>query len=183
MSLKDLTMENHKKAERAAFVRRLMKKELTINQYYIYLCNQAIMYAKLEFLAEKAGVLVGIEDIERTYKMIADIQALKSEYPFSKFKIYDATTTYIDYLETLKDDPHALLAHVYVRHMGDLSGGQIIKKYLPGPATHYDFDCDVDDLKERVRAKLDDSLADEANKCFDAIQEIFQEMELDFSAM
>jgi len=30
------------------------------------------------------------------------------------------------------DDPHKVMAHVYVRHMGDLSGGQMIKKKIPG---------------------------------------------------
>ena len=26
------------------------------------------------------------------------------------------------------DDPEKLMAHIYVRHMGDLSGGQMIKE-------------------------------------------------------
>ena len=32
-----------------------------------------------------------------------------------------------------------LYAHVYVRHMGDLSGGQMIRKKTPGPNRYYIF--------------------------------------------
>ena len=32
-----------------------------------------------------------------------------------------------------------LYAHIYVRHMGDLSGGQMIMKKTPGPNRYYRF--------------------------------------------
>jgi heme oxygenase len=185
MSLKELTIENHKKSERAVFVRRLLKKELTLEQYYIFLYNQAAMYSVLEGYAEKAGILDGIRDIKRATIMFEDINSMDvaGSRPVPGNWFLQASEKYIDYLETIKDDPAALMAHIYVRHMGDLSGGQIIKTYVPGPATHYDFKCDVDELKERVRVKLDDSLADEANRCFTSIQEIFEELEEYFCNM
>ena len=61
----------------------------------------------------------------------------------------------------------AVLAHLYVWHMGDLYGGQMIKRVLPNiPHESLDF-VDADLLKERLRAKLTDDLGDEANVAFD----------------
>jgi heme oxygenase len=68
------------------------------------------------------------------------------------------------------------MAHVYVRHMGDLSGGQMIAKRVPGKGRMYQFDKGHDELKEMVRAKLDDSMADEAKLCFDFATKMFQEL-------
>ena len=65
--------------------------------------------------------------------------------------------------------------------MGDLSGGQIIKRYVPGSGTYYDFSEDVNVLKEKLRSKLNDLMAEEANKCFDMIYEMFEELEENFN--
>jgi heme oxygenase len=73
----------------------------------------------------------------------------------------------IDYQKYILDlEPGKVLAHLYVWHMGDLFGGQMIKKVLPPPHRNLDFK-EVDDLKVKIRAKLDDSLADEANCAFE----------------
>ena len=66
---------------------------------------------------------------------------------------------------------------IYVRHMGDLSGGQIIKRFVPGSGQHYQFNEDVTELKEKVRAKLHDGLADEAKVCFNMIKTFMEELE------
>jgi heme oxygenase len=61
--------------------------------------------------------------------------------------------------------------------MGDLSGGQMIKKRAPGSGTMYDFGrADVKEIKERIRSKTDDSMADEARLCFGYAAELFKEL-------
>ena len=71
------------------------------------------------------------------------------------------------------------MAHIYVRHMGDLAGGQMIAKRVPGSGKFYQFE-NPDKLKELIRERIDDSLADEANVCFDFAIKTFQQlMELD----
>ena len=77
---------------------------------------------------------------------------------------------------SIKNDPKKLMSHIYVRHMGDLSGGQMIAKRVPGSGNFYKFDTDIEDLKNRVRSKLDDSMADEARVCFDYATRFFKEM-------
>jgi heme oxygenase len=81
---------------------------------------------------------------------------------------------YEKHIATLDRD--GLLAHIYVRHFGDMHGGQIIKKFNPGSGTMYDFD-NVEELKTRIRGLLSDDMADEANKCFEFAIKLFNELD------
>jgi len=87
-----------------------------------------------------------------------------------------ATKKYLAHMKTIMNDADKLMAHVYVRHMGDLSGGQMIKKRIPGKGTFYDFEGDIKETKESIRAKTNDSMADEAKICFDYATELFKDM-------
>jgi hypothetical protein len=63
--------------------------------------------------------------------------------------------------------------------MGDLFGGQMIKKMLTDvPHRNLEFK-DIDGLKEKIRAKLDDSLGAEANVAFDWAIRILGEYDAD----
>lgn len=176
-NLKELTHEQHKNAERSLFVKKLLKKDITAYQYYIYLSNQFLMYTTLEGYASEIGVLDGIEEIKRGVSISKDLQELEREYGFEIPVHLKSTGNYIQYIRNVSENPEKLLAHIYVRHMGDLSGGQIIKRFVPGSGHHYQFDGDVTELKERVRAKLHDGLADEAKVCFNMIKEFMEELE------
>lgn len=79
-------------------------------------------------------------------------------------------------MKDIMDDPHKLMAHIYVRHMGDLSGGQMIKKKVPGSGRYYEFDGDIKELKEKIRSKCNDDMAEEAKLCFDFATDLFKEM-------
>ena len=68
-----------------------------------------------------------------------------------------------------------ILAHIYVRHFGDMYGGQMIAKRNPGSGSMYVFE-DVEELKTTVRAKLNDDMADEANRCFEFAMQLFEEL-------
>jgi heme oxygenase len=64
--------------------------------------------------------------------------------------------------------------------MGDLFGGQMIKKVLADvPHRNLEFK-DIDGLKTAIRAKLDDSLGDEANIAFDWAIKIMQTYDSEF---
>ena len=179
-NLKQLTHEHHKRAEKTSFIYKLLKKQITPHQYYAYLSNQFRMYAALEATAETAGVFDGLEDIKRTISLSEDLKELESIYGFQLVKNLEATDRYVKHIEKISSNPDKLLAHVYVRHMGDLSGGQTIKKYVYGSGEHYRFNQDVDVLKEKLRSKLHDGLVDEARLCFDMIREYMEELEKSF---
>jgi hypothetical protein len=59
--------------------------------------------------------------------------------------------------------------------MGDMFGGAMLKKIVPGEGTMYDFE-NKNDLIQKLRAKLDDSLADEANVVFDFAIKLFEDL-------
>jgi heme oxygenase len=74
----------------------------------------------------------------------------------------------------------SLLAHLYVLHMGDLSGGQMIARKVPGEGRMYQFAGDMQETKEMIRALTNDDMADEARACFEFSTQLFKDlMELD----
>ena len=87
----------------------------------------------------------------------------------------------MDHLMSIKDEPNKLMAHIYVRHMGELSGGQMIKRKIPGEGRFYQFE-NANELKEKIRSMIDDSMADEAKIVFDFATQTFKElMEVKFN--
>lgn len=175
MSLKELTYEHHKKAETRPFVKILFSGNIDTRIYSTYLFNQHRMYDILEACAMMHGLLNDYPAIRRAPNILKDFQELwtdKDNLP----KMVQSTSKYVDYIMSIKDDPKKLLAHLYVRHFGDLSGGQMIAKRIPGSGNYYKFDGDTEQIKTLLRQKLDDSLADEAKVCFDFATEFFQDM-------
>jgi len=174
MSLKDLTWEHHKNAERQKFVKVMFSGSIDPKLYAEFLFNQHMAYDLLEMMAMSHGIFNGMEDVRRAPKILADFKELwpkDQTLPEPK----NATKTYLDHLLTIKDNKDALMAHVYVRHIGDLSGGQMIRKKVPGAGTMFDF-ADKDQAKEIIRSRINDSMADEAKKCFDFATGLFQDM-------
>jgi heme oxygenase len=174
MSLKELTRENHTNAERQEFVKVMFSGNIDPKLYARYLWNQFPMYEILELMASQHGLLDDIPMIARKKAIMEDFKELWGEDPFPE--VCESTKKYILYLKNIMNDPHKLMAHIYVRHMGDLSGGQMIAKRVPGSGRYYQFDADVNEYKEKIRAKCDDSMADEAKVCFDFATELFKEM-------
>ena len=85
------------------------------------------------------------------------------------------TDRYCKHILSIKDDPKKLMAHIYVRHMGDLAGGQMIAKKVPGQGRMYKF-ADPDTLKNAIRERISDDMADEAIVCFEFATQSFKEM-------
>jgi len=174
MNLKELTMENHKNAERQQFVKVMFSGKMDPKLYARYLYNQFPCYEILELFADRHQLLEDVQEIKRRNAILSDFVDLWGQD--APPKVCDSTQRYLLHLKEISDDPNKIMAHVYVRHMGDLSGGQMLKKRVPGPGRYYQFEGDIPALKDKIRAKLDDSMADEAKICFDYATELFQEM-------
>ena len=173
-NLKELTWEHHKNAERQHFVKHLMGGSIDPKLYATYLWNQFPCYEVLEVMARAQGLLDDFPHIMRSKSILADFRELwpQDEKPPEHTM---ATKKYLAHMKTSMNDADKLMAHIYVRHMGDLSGGQMIRKKIPGSGTLYDFE-DGPALKELIRERLDDSMADEAKICFDFATQTFQEL-------
>lgn len=139
--------------------------------YGMFLLNQYHKYSALESLALERGLLEGIESIQRADKILVDATELLLH---TNIDLLESTTQYVNHIQTLDD--HDLFAHIYVHHMGDLSGGQMIKKRVPGGCTMYEFDGDVNEIKQEIRSRCKDSMAQEARMCFDFAIKQFNEM-------
>lgn len=174
MSLKELTYEHHRNAERQQFVKVLMSGSIDPKLYATFMYNQHQQYNILEVHAMAHGLLNGLMDIRRAPNIWADYEELWEDLD-NPPQLLPVCREYADHIMSIKEDPQKLFAHIYTRHMGDLSGGQMIRKKIPGSGTLYDFE-DGPALKELIRERLDDSMADEAKICFNFATKTFQEL-------
>jgi len=182
-TLKELTWEHHKEAERQKFVKVLMSGKINPEIYAIYLANQHKTYDVLEAMAMADGLLDDMPEIRRAPRIKKDFDELWT-YSWQPV-IFPTTEKYIKYVaETLMDCPEKIIAHIYVRHMGDLSGGQMIMKRTPGPNRYYKFKHkEVGDYKRIVKETIntylnvyEHSVLPEAKFCFQSATNLFKEM-------
>ncbi len=179
-NLKDLTWEHHKDAERQAFVKVLLSGKINPKFYATFLWNQHKKYDLLEALASSHGLLDGMPDIKRKVRIEEDFLELWSDK--KPPEILNATNEYIAHMKDIMGDPDSIMAHVYTYHMGDLSGGQMIKRKVPGEGRMYQFDTDMPlkEIKDIIRERTNDDMAEEAKFAFESATKVFQEMmELD----
>jgi|TARA_B100001094_G_scaffold17571_1_gene15114 heme oxygenase len=174
-TLKELTWEAHKNAERQAFVMDIFHGRVEPKLYAEFLYNQHAIYDILEATAMMHGLFNDVPTLRRAPSIMEDFKELWGEDEAPKLKA--STLKYLDHIFKIREDVDKVMAHVYVRHMGDLSGGQILKKKVPGSGKLYHFEEDVKTLKEKIRAKCKDEMADEAKICFNFATEMFKEMQ------
>ncbi|CAB4125043.1 COG5398 Heme oxygenase [uncultured Caudovirales phage] len=173
-NLRELTKEAHTNAERQEFVKILFSGKINPKLYATFLKNQHPCYEILEVCAMPHQLLNGLPDVCRASAILSDFQELWTAEDGDP-QILSTTEQYIKYILSIKDDPKRLMAHIYVRHMGDLAGGQMIAKKVPGSGKYYQF-ADPDGLKMAIRERLDDSMAEEATVCFGFATDMFKEM-------
>ena len=174
--LKELTWAHHQSAERRAFARELIKGEVDPYKYYLFLVCQHFNYTALENATQ---IPEELEDIKRADRILEDIEELEKMYNFERPEdLPQSVADYVSHIYDLEDegDNEKLLAHMYTRHFGELHGGQIIKKRVPGSGKMYDFDVDKQYLIDEFRLLLHDGMAEEAKICFDFASRLFDEL-------
>jgi heme oxygenase (biliverdin-producing, ferredoxin) len=163
-TLKELTTDKHREAESQPFLKSIFAGNVDVDKYTDYLYQLLHVYQILEFYADTHNLFEGIEDIKRSKQIEMDWVELLGDKPSNM--VNDPTEKYINYIHSIKHEPNKIMAHVYVRHMGDLFGGQMLAKLLPGNNNFYKFD-NIQSLVKSIREKIDISLAEEANVAFD----------------
>lgn len=162
MSLRDLTAASHAAAEDTKFMKAVFAKTLPLDIWADFLYQKWLFYGAIENKASSLGLLKDLDDIRRTlaiYDDYCELTALRGNHAFRQ-----VSKDYQQYILSLTD-PNKIMAHLYTWHMGDMHGGQMIAKTINTPRRHLDF-IDRPELIKKVRAKLDDSMADEANIAF-----------------
>lgn len=201
--LKTETRALHTAAERSAFMRVLLNGRIGRLAYCALLRNLHALYAALEPALERHANLpeiapVFLPALWRTRALQHDLAALHGPGWAEAISLQPATLTYVDRLRGLDDvHPALLLAHAYVRYLGDLSGGQLLRgvvlknEALAGEAAiaFYDFGdaLTTRDLAHTFRAglaavptddRLADALVDEAKRAFEGHRQLFDQLDL-----
>jgi len=176
MSLKDYTQDLHTEAEKTWMAKELMSGKIDPALYFKYLTNVYYIHRAIERHCEDLGLLDGIESISNSSRIFDDLTELIMEYKFEYGKLLPSTTDYVAYIGTLDNQ---VLAHLYVRHFGDMFGGSMIQKKVPGKGTMYDFKAKKT-LINKTRKKLSDDLGDEARVAFQKAIDLMKDLENDY---
>jgi len=169
-ALRHGTSDAHEAAEGSAFVQQLTTGSLPIAAYTALVVQNHAIYTTLERVGEQwrhdpvAGVFVA-DELLRVPSLEGDLRGLlgSSWRAGAEQRIEAATRRYVIYLENVSDDwPAGFVAHHYVRYLGDLSGGQILRRsleraYPNAPTAFYTFEriAKVKPFRDRYRALLD----------------------------
>jgi heme oxygenase len=160
----------HSEAERSGLMVRLLRGNIAQTEYCRLLRSLHAIYSALEqALARNAAradlAPVCLPELARTAALEDDLSVLHGEGWREDIAIAESAAEYVRHIELLEASQPALLAaHSYVRHLGDLYGGQMLRRVVAssfglgdGIGTRfYAFGTErVADLIARYRAGLD----------------------------
>jgi heme oxygenase len=199
-AMRAASQQEHDAAERSPFMRELIRGNLGKEGYAAYLLRLRIIYAALEEAVRDHRddpLIAAVCDpaLERLPAVDADLphwtdgSSLKVDSP--------AAESYRQRLESIRSGA-ALLAHHYTRYLGDLSGGQVIRRALDRVFSlggiglaFYDFPMQPKRYKDSYRARLDaltlradqvDILLDEVKLAFRLNQTVLDELAVNWAA-
>jgi heme oxygenase len=208
--LRQGTAHSHTAAENTAFMKCFLKgivereplRKLLADLYFVYCALEEELYRhRFHPVVQK----IYFPELERQAKLALDLEFYYGENWHDDIHASEEGKQYCDRIRNVAVlEPALLVAHAYVRYMGDLSGGQrlksIIRSALELPTDRgtglYDFDrIPTAEAKREVKVRyrnaldslpVDDSLAqqivDEANRAFQLNCTIVHNLEPDVRA-
>jgi heme oxygenase len=202
IKLREGTKKAHSMAENVGFIKCFLKGTVEKNSYRGLVRNLYFVYSAMEVEMEKQRnhpIVSAIYFPELNRKANLEQDLLYYFGPNWRDEVQPSTAAQ-DYIRRIQEvsetAPELLVAHSYTRYLGDLSGGQILKKIAvnamgltEGEGTaFYEFDTiqDEKEFKTRYRQALDslpvdeataDRIVEEANAAFGMNMKMFQELE------
>lgn len=199
--LKSETRTLHTEAERSVFMGVLLRGKMEQAAYCALLRNLHAIYAAMEpalvrHAAHPAIAPVFAAPLARAQALAADLDALHGPGWGAALAVQPSGTQYVLRLQQIEaHEPELLLAHAYVRYLGDLSGGQMLSRIVAqsmglaaGQGTaFYDFG-DAAETTQLTRAFRDglqavavgalgvDAIVTEARSAFQRHQALFEEL-------
>lgn len=200
--LREGTKKSHTMAENVGFVKCFLKGVVEKNSYRKLVANFYFVYSAMEEEMERLNQHPVVSKIY--FPELNRKQALEQDLNFyygsdwrKEISLSEAGQAYVDRIhEVAATEPELLVAHSYTRYLGDLSGGQILKKIATramnlseGQGTaFYEFKAISDEkaFKNKYRQTLDElpvdqetaeKIVDEANDAFEMNMKLFEELE------
>jgi heme oxygenase len=199
--LRAATRAMHAAAERSGIMSRLLRGDIDLAAYCLLLRNLHALYAALEGALDRhmdspEVAPVRFPALFRTAAVSADLSHLHGD-GWGELPLAAATQSYCARIDALCGESAGLLvAHAYVRYMGDLSGGQILRPIVrralglaKGAGTQFYAFGDrgeIEAQKERLRAAIDalpidaaaaEAVVAEANDAFVRHAQLFEALQ------
>lgn len=202
--LKKETRRVHTMAEKTAFMKGFLRGASTVSSYTALLRGLVEIYRPMEAALEEGQAhpvlsLFHFPSVYRSAVLDRDLTHLAGPQWESRVPAPQAALRYRAHLDELREHaPELLPAHAYTRYMGDVSGGQILKKVAAnslglspqgGGLDFYEFPelPSLEDFKLEFRTALnmavyrqpglDDRMIEEARRAFLLNIELFRELE------
>jgi heme oxygenase len=132
------------------------------------------------------------QELNRRRSLEMDLEYYYGSSWSSSIVLSEATKAYVERIQTISNEkPELLVAHAYTRYLGDLSGGQILKKIAQRAMNlsdgrglaFYEFNevKDEQEFKQNYKKALDSLAVAEANISFTMNMKMFQELETSFT--
>ena len=202
--LREGTKKAHTMAENTGFVACFLKGVVEKTSYRKLLSDLYFVYKAMEdeidrLVKEDHPVIkyIGFRELFRTETLENDLKFYYGQNWINEISISDSAKLYVNRIhQVANESPELLVAHHYTRYIGDLSGGQILKKIakkalnLEGEngLNFYEFKMIEDEKKFKetysntlnqlpIDQKIADNIVDEANKAFSYNMQMFKELE------
>ena len=199
--LREGTKKSHTMAENVGFIKCFLKGVVEKNSYRKLVGNLYFVYSAMEEEMEKLRqhpILSHLyyPQLNRKASLEQDLHFYYGANWRSEVQLSPAGQAYVNRIrEIAASAPELLVAHAYTRYLGDLSGGQILKKIAQnamnlqeGGTAFYEF-ADIQDekaFKNTYRQAMNDLPIDqaaaerivaEANDAFAMNMKMFNELE------
>jgi len=184
--IKKLTEDIYQIAEQQSFIKTLSDKSTKINPnlYAIYLYNQLLCYSEVEKYGLENSLFRTTIGLPRAEHIHYDFKALWTGD--SNPTTLPSTVNYIKHIQTIKEEPEKLYAHIYVRHLRDMIEGQLDMKNTPGPNRYYKFKHgEIKEYKRIVTETINSyinvyqiNVLNEAKVAYATTTQLYQEMDI-----
>nr|YP_008965682.1 heme oxygenase [Porphyridium purpureum]ATJ02881.1 heme oxygenase [Porphyridium purpureum]BAO23658.1 heme oxygenase [Porphyridium purpureum] len=203
--LREGTTKSHSMAENVTFVKSFLSGVIDKKAYRTLVANLYFVYSAIEeeMYNNRMNPMINhifFPELNRKESLEKDLEFYYGPNWPDQIQSSPATDIYIQRIHNIgRNQPELLIAHAYTRYLGDLSGGQILKKIaqnamnLQGEAgtAFYNFDLIENEqvFKNTYREALNsipvskeatEKIVAEANIAFTLNMKIFEELNSSF---